>query len=105
MAEITGLEDVTAEDLLGIETTTGNAADPNGVNHPSHYNQHPAGVECIDIVEHMGFNLGSAVKYLWRAGLKDQEPTDKDLKKAVWYIEREIARRTVAEGPVPVAGQ
>jgi len=38
------------------------------VNHPDHYNKHPSGVECIDIVEHMSFNLGNAVKYIWRAG-------------------------------------
>jgi len=65
------------------------------VNHPTHYNQHPSGVECIDVVEHMSFNLGNAVKYLWRAGKKDS--TDEDLRKAVWYIERErvrISKRT-----------
>jgi hypothetical protein len=61
------------------------------VNHPQHYNAHPSGVECITITEHMGFNLGNAVKYIWRAGLKSDSPA-KDLKKAVWYLEREIAR-------------
>lgn len=40
------------------------ASDP--VNHPAHYTSHPAGVECIDVVEHMTFNVGNAVKYLWR---------------------------------------
>ena len=60
------------------------------VNHPPHYNKHPSGVECIDIVEHMGFNLGNAVKYLWRAGLKDGQPTERDLEKAIWYIDREL---------------
>ena len=34
------------------------------VNHPPHYNGHPSGVECITIVEHMGFNLGNAIKYI-----------------------------------------
>lgn len=60
------------------------------VNHPDHYNAHPSGVECIDIVEHMPFNTGSAIKYLWRAGLKGDHI--EDLKKARWYIDREIQR-------------
>lgn len=59
------------------------------VNHPRHYNLHPAGIECIDVIEHMTFNIGSAVKYLWRAGLKPATKEDEDLKKALWYIERE----------------
>jgi hypothetical protein len=62
------------------------------VNHPSHYTAHPSGVECITIVEHMPFNVGNAIKYLWRAGLKESAPTEKDYRKAIWYIEREIAR-------------
>lgn len=62
------------------------------VNHPKHYNLHPSGVECIAIVEHMTFNVGSAVKYLWRAGLKGAAPTAEDLQKARWYIDREIER-------------
>ena len=62
------------------------------VNHPAHYNAHPSGVECIDIVEHMTFSAGNAVKYLWRAGLKDSALRLEDLRKARWYIDREIAR-------------
>lgn len=62
------------------------------VNHPRHYTQHPSGVECIQVTEHMGFCLGNAVKYIWRADLKHNAV--EDLKKAVWYIEREIARRS-----------
>lgn len=61
------------------------------VNHPPHYTQHPSGVECIDITEHMGFCLGNAIKYIWRADLKHD--AIEDLKKAVWYIQREIAKR------------
>ncbi len=64
----------------------------SAVNHPRHYNSHPSGVECIDVVEHMPFNLGNAVKYLWRAGLKSGQPTTQDLQKAVWYIQREIGK-------------
>jgi hypothetical protein len=66
------------------------------VNHPKHYTSHPSGVECIEITRHMGFNLGNVMKYIWRAGLKDAEVTDKDLedlKKAMWYLQDEIAVR------------
>lgn len=65
------------------------------VNHPSHYNASPSGVECIDVVEHMPFCLGNAVKYVWRAGLKGDALTD--LKKARWYLDREIARLEKAQ--------
>ena len=63
------------------------------VNHPPHYLAHPAGIEAIDVVEHMNFNLGNAVKYIWRAGLKEGTDELTDLKKAAWYVNREIARR------------
>lgn len=59
------------------------------VNHPKHYNEHPSGIECIDVIEHMTLNIGTAIKYLWRAGLKPGEGDDRDLQKAIWYIERE----------------
>jgi hypothetical protein len=62
------------------------------VDHPAHYNRHPSGIECIAIAEHMTFNVGSALKYLWRAGLKPQTSKIEDLEKAVWYIQREIER-------------
>lgn len=60
------------------------------VNHPPHYNENPSGVECIDVVEHMNFNVGNAMKYLWRAGSKGKHI--EDLKKARWYVDREIQR-------------
>jgi len=44
------------------------------------------------IVEHFNFNVGNAIKYLWRCGLKGDELDD--LKKAAWYIDREINRRS-----------
>lgn len=69
------------------------SSDP--VNHPAHYNSHPSGIECITVVEHMTFNLGNAVKYIWRAGEKGS--TVEDLQKAQWYITREIARVTSPE--------
>lgn len=62
------------------------------VNHPEHYNWHPAGLECIDVVEEFSFNVGNAIKYLWRAGLKPGAVAREDLAKAQWYIEREIKR-------------
>ena len=60
------------------------------VNHPKHYTQHPSGVECIQITEHMNFLLGNAMKYIWRADLKNGV---EDLQKAMWYINREIEKR------------
>ena len=64
---------------------------PDPVNHPPHYTAHPSGVECIEITEHYNFNVGNAIKYLWRAGLKTEDATQ-DLRKAAWYINREIQR-------------
>lgn len=64
----------------------------DNINHPKHYTSHPSGIECIQITEHMGFCIGNAIKYLWRADLKND--TIEDLKKAQWYIEREIQKRT-----------
>lgn len=63
----------------------------DSVNHPKHYTEHASGIECIQITEHMGFNLGNAVKYIWRCDLK--KDAIEDLKKAVWYVQREIMRR------------
>jgi len=60
------------------------------VNNPAHYNSHPSGVECIAITKHMNFCLGNALKYIWRAGLKNDKV--EDLKKAIWYLQTEIER-------------
>lgn len=62
----------------------------NPVDHPPHYTQHPSGVECIQITEHFNFCVGNAIKYLWRAGSKGEYL--EDLKKAAWYINREIKK-------------
>lgn len=68
------------------------------VNHPQHYTSDPSGVECIDITRWRNFNIGNAMKYLWRAGLKDSASHSgigkhiEDLKKSIWYIEDEIQR-------------
>lgn len=64
------------------------------VSAPQHYLSHPSGIECIQITEHMGFCLGNAVKYIWRADLK--QDADEDLRKAIWYIERELDKRGLA---------
>lgn len=69
---------------FGVDTS-----DP--VNRPGHYTKHPSGVECIQITEHMSFNIGNAIKYLWRCDLKNDAL--EDLKKARYYVDREIQRR------------
>lgn len=65
------------------------AHDP--VHYPKHYNSHPSGVECISITRHYNFAIGNAIKYLWRAGLKEDAKVQ-DLRKAIWYIQDEINR-------------
>lgn len=64
--------------------------DHDPVNHPSHYTSHPSGVECITITQHMSFCVGNVVKYLWRAGKKG--PALEDLRKAAFYLDKEIKR-------------
>ena len=83
-------------DALNAEVVSDEVVDV--VNSPPHYTSSPARcgcgnrIECIQITEHMDFCLGNAVKYIWRAGLK----TDaiEDLRKSLWYIQREIDRRS-----------
>lgn len=66
----------------------------SNIDHPVHYNSHPSGVECIDIAEHHNFNVGNAIKYIWRAGIKkeqglsDLEKELEDIDKAIWYLTR-----------------
>lgn len=62
----------------------------DSVNHPRHYTNHPSGIEAIQVTRHMNFNLGNAIKYIWRAGQKEDAITD--LRKALFYIEDEIKR-------------
>jgi hypothetical protein len=62
----------------------------DNVKNPKHYTKHPSGIECIQITEHYNFCIGNAIKYLWRSELKNGI---EDLKKAIWYIEREIKNR------------
>lgn len=63
---------------------------PEKVDHPLHYNAHPSGFECLDVVRHMNFNLGNVVKYVWRADEKGDRLTD--LRKAAFYLADEIKR-------------
>ena len=67
------------------EKTVGDPINPN------HFKDHPSGVECITITEHMNFCLGNAMKYIWRAGRKPGASKYQDLAKAKWYVEREMA--------------
>jgi hypothetical protein len=60
------------------------------INHPKHYTSHNSGVECIEITEHMYFNIGNAFKYIYRGWNGLKESTSKDLKKSIWYLKREI---------------
>jgi hypothetical protein len=66
---------------------------PDMVEHPPHYNNHPSGVECIEVTRHMNFNLGNVVKYLWRC--EEKQNYLEDLKKAAWYLNDEI--KTIEE--------
>ncbi len=74
------------------------------VDHPTHYNQHPLGIECIDIIRHYTCDVANAIKYLWRAGLKQEMGVQErmkeieDLKKAIWYIE-DLAKHEVPGTP------
>ncbi len=69
------------------------------VARPKHYNSHPSGIECIQIVEHMGFCIGNAIKYLQRADEKGN--AIEDLKKSLWYINREIEKRERQQNMMP----
>lgn len=75
---------------MPIKYSKKNVSKNDPVNHPSHYTNHPSGIECITITRHMNFNLGNALKYIWRCSLKGN--TVQDLEKAVFYLQDEIQR-------------
>ena len=80
----------------------------DSVNPPSHYVSHGSGVECIDLTENLGFCLGNAIKYVFRHRAKGK-PAE-DLKKARWYVDREIKRRLdldlrLTQPPLSVPGE
>lgn len=60
----------------------------DAVNHPTHYNNHPSGVEAIDICERLPFNIGNAFKYIYRCDSKGS--TVQDIDKAIFYVNREL---------------
>jgi hypothetical protein len=67
------------------------------INHPEHYQS--KNMEAIDVIESykLNFSLGSALKYILRAGKKPEEQMEEDLKKAIWYLQREIDRKREAQ--------
>lgn len=81
-------------DVIGQNGNDGDHYDV--VEHPQHYTSHPSGVECIQVTEHLNFCKGNAIKYIWRSEEKGNEI--EDLKKAVWYLEREIERKEKCNG-------
>ena len=70
----------------------------DNVNQPSHYCSHPSGIECIEITRHHDFAIGNAIKYLWRAGLKNSDTEIQDLEKSVWYIQDKIKQLKKVNG-------
>lgn len=85
----------------GDKPAQADAGDGDGyefVKHPKHYNVHPAGIECITVIQWMTFNIGTAIKHLWRAGLKPGVDDVQDLEKAITYLEFEILRREGMRG-------
>lgn len=67
----------------------------DAVNHPIHYGGEDNPYEAIKVIEAwgLGFNLGNTTKYISRAGFKDPAKELEDLKKARWYLDREITNR------------
>lgn len=88
-----------------VQITTGRrpaeGADPM-VDHPAHYNQHPAGIECIDVIAPMVLCIGTAVKHLWRAGLKPGAEDVQDVEKAIFYLQYHLEQ--LKNKPVVVDG-
>lgn len=74
----------------GTVTIPATPAPHDPVRHPAHYTSRVPGIECIQVTEHFDFNRGNAIKYIWRAGEKDPKREIEDLRKAAWYINREI---------------
>ena len=78
--------------MVGVEGVTTHAdLRLDMVNHPPHYTTHPSGVEQIQVSQFMSFCLGNVIKYIFRADLKNN--AIEDLKKAQFYLDREIKLR------------
>ena len=85
--------------VVSLEPENLSEKENDPVNHPSHYTGHPAGIECIDVIEANTFyNLAAAMKYIWRVSWGSKDDDIQDLEKAAWYIRREIDRRNFCEG-------
>lgn len=88
--------DTLYEDRIDVVGQNGNDGDHyDSVYHPAHYTSHPSNVECIEITRHMNFCLGNAIKYIWRADLKDN--AIEDLEKAIFYLSQEIDLRSKSQ--------
>ncbi len=79
---------------------------------PSHYQKHASGIQAIQITEHMSANVAQVIQYLWRSGLKDSAPVLSDLRKSVWFCNRELMRlggesmlKDGLEGPPVLKGE
>lgn len=68
------------------------------ISSPAHYTH--GSIETIEVIEdwELGYHLGNAIKYISRAGRKDPDKTVEDLRKAVWYLEREITNEEKDNG-------
>jgi hypothetical protein len=66
--------------------------EPYDFINPAHYKSHPSGIECKDVVQWMSFNIGTAIKHLWRIGLKPGTSDIQELEKARTYLQFEIDR-------------
>lgn len=72
------------------ESGTASPAPGEDAINPAHYRKHPSGIECIEVTRYMNFNVGNAIKYLWR--YMDKGDPIENLQKAQWYIDDEIRR-------------
>lgn len=70
----------------------------DAVEHPRHYTNHPSGIECLEITRDLGFDIGNAIKYVWRADLKNGA---EDLLKARFYINDYMRHFHAADGRIP----
>jgi len=64
---------------------------------PAHYRGFSNGAQVVDIAERLNFNRGNAIKYLARAGRKQDADTLTDLEKAKWYVQL-VIDRIIADG-------
>lgn len=84
--------DTDGEWFWALESELSSHEQDDPVNHPAHYTY--GSIEVSDFIADKGLNFfrGNVVKYVSRAGKKDADTELEDLRKAVWYLEREITR-------------